>query len=305
MQDVLCLVLGPSCRVDSIHLAQAEAGYHVLLADVHTPARAVAVKLCDPSDPRAGGFAHAAAFARLVRERTDVPTFDVIAVDASGERWPWAYLITSQIEGRRWNEVVPFLEPSEQRQLYEQLGRAVAGLHALRFPCYGEMGTDGAIVAAPSYLDALAARTQSRVANRDHAALFLRLLAERAALLAEVGPAQLTHEDLNPNNLLVGYEGGRWRLAGVLDFDKAWAGCGESDLARLELWRGMTGDGFAQGYTSALPIPAGYPDRRALYQLLWCLEYARPTPEHTADTAAVCAALGIQPIDFTNATPAR
>ncbi len=91
----------------------------------------------------------------------------------------------------------------------------------------------------------------------------------------------------------------------MLDFDKAWAGCGESDLARLELWRGMTGDGFWQGYTSLLPIPAGYADRRPLYQLLWCLEYARPTPEHIADTAAVCATLGIPPIVFTPTDSAR
>jgi len=305
VEDVLRVVLSPQCHVDGARVLQADGGYCVLRVELREPDRTVVVKLCDPGDPRAGGFARAAAFARLVLEHTDVPTFNVIAADISGRDWPWAYLITSQLEGQRWNEVTPFLEPGEQRQLCEQLGRAVGGLHSLRFSCHGAMGMDGAIVLAASYLDALAAWAEQHIADRDHAALFLRLFQERAELFVDIEPPQLTHEDLNPNNLLVRDEGGRWRLTGVLDFDKAWAGCGESDLARLELWRGMTGDAFWQGYISTLPIPAGYSDRRALYQLLWCLEYARPTPEHIADTAAVCAALGIPPIVFTHAGSAR
>jgi hypothetical protein len=41
-----------------------------------------------------------------------------------------------------------------------------------------------------------------------------------------------------------------------------------------------------------------YPSRRALLQLLWCLEYAQPTPDHNAVTACVCAELGIPPVVF-------
>jgi hygromycin-B 7''-O-kinase len=305
VEDVLRVVLGPQCHVDGVHVLTADGGYCVLRVELRTPDRTVVVKLCDPDDPRASGFARAAAFARLVLGRSDVPIYDVIAVDASGDRSPWAYFITSQIDGRHWNEVTPFLDPGDQRALYEQLGRAVASLHSLRFPCYGAMAADGAIVPAARYLDALAAWAEQHIADRAYAALFLGLLQERAELFADIGTPQLTHEDLNPNNLLVSHADGAWRLAGVLDFDKAWAGCGESDLARLELWRGMTGDAFWQGYISTLPIPAGYSDRRALYQLLWCLEYARPTAEHIADTAAVCSALGIPPMVFTGATLSR
>jgi fructosamine-3-kinase len=89
-------------------------------------------------------------------------------------------------------------------------------------------------------------------------------------------------------------------VAALLDFDSAWASQGESDLARLELWRGMTGSEFLPAYEAIQPLKPGYRDRRPLYQLLWCLEYASPTPEHHADTATVCAELGIAPVRFAN-----
>ncbi|HZS88003.1 MAG TPA: fructosamine kinase family protein [Chloroflexota bacterium] len=85
---------------------------------------------------------------------------------------------------------------------------------------------------------------------------------------------------------------------GVIDFDSAWAGCPESDLARLELWRGIVGDGFREAYGSHVPVSPRYPERRPILQLLWCLEYARPTPQHHADTARICAELGIEPVTF-------
>jgi len=84
----------------------------------------------------------------------------------------------------------------------------------------------------------------------------------------------------------------------VIDFDSAWAGCSESDLARLELWRGMMGEGFWETYQNYVPVSARYPERRPIYQLLWCLEYARPTAQHLADTKRICATLGITPVTF-------
>jgi len=35
-----------------------------------------------------------------------------------------------------------------------------------------------------------------------------------------------------------------WRLVALLDWDKAWAGPAESDVARMAFWDDMTGPGF-------------------------------------------------------------
>jgi aminoglycoside phosphotransferase (APT) family kinase protein len=337
LDELLRSTFGPRCKIDGIRAVHEEGDYRVLRVELRDPDRAVVVKLCAPDDPRAAGFARAAAIAPLVRTQTGVPTYDVCAVDTSGSRWPWAYLIMGAIAGTGWREVVPSLELRERQQVYEQLGRAVAGLHAIRFDTYGEIGSerfagrargaeapahsnssglksvteptyssiavsnqtlDNATVDAQGYLEALAAWAATLIADPQHLALFQRLLREHADRFADVGPPRLTHEDLNPTNLLLRRDPDGWRLAGVLDFDKAWAGCGESDLARLELWEGMTDPGFWEGYTSVLPVPDGYPARRPLYQLLWCLEYARATPQHNTDTRAVCDELGIAPVIF-------
>jgi hypothetical protein len=55
---------------------------------------------------------------------------------------------------------------------------------------------------------------------------------------------------------------------------------------------------FWDTYAAAQRVADTYAQRRALLQLLWCLEYARPTADHHAVTAAVCDELGIAPVVF-------
>jgi fructosamine-3-kinase len=98
---------------------------------------------------------------------------------------------------------------------------------------------------------------------------------------------------LHQYNILFHQVHGHWQLAAILDFDKAWAGHHEIDLARLDLWDGMTQTDFWQTYQRVLPIDPLYAQRRPVYQLLWCLEYADSTPKHLADTQRVCQELNI------------
>ena len=81
----------------------------------------------------------------------------------------------------------------------------------------------------------------------------------------------------------------------MLDWDKAWAGPGESDIARMSFWDDMTGAGFWEVYDSVAPPAEGRSERALVYQLLWCLEYTVSTPRHLADTASVFRRLGIGP----------
>ena len=60
----------------------------------------------------------------------------------------------------------------------------------------------------------------------------------------------------------------------------------------------MMGEGFWEAYQDYVAVSVRYPERRPIYQLLWCLEYARPTAQHLADTERVCTALGIAPVTF-------
>ncbi len=185
----------------------------------------------------------------------------------------------------------------ELAEAYQQIGEAVAQLHAIHFPAFGELSTDGTVSHGAPYLTTLGERARRFVQNERLRDLFLSVLEQSADLFSDVRDPGLCHEDLHGHNILFRLEEGGWRLATILDFDKAWAGHNESDLARLEFWRGMLGQAFWPAYERIHRIDPLYQKRRPIYQLLWCLEYAQPTAEHLADTRRVCAELGLGPIE--------
>ncbi len=296
--QIIRRTFGTGCRIEGYSMLARETDYTVLAARLAHPELELLVKLAGPRAPVPCPFDRTAAIYRLVRTHTTVPVSGVLAVDVSYREFPWRYMITTYLRGHTWAQVRPRLNATELRDAYWQLGQAVATLHTIELAGFGEIDPNGTVPFGSPYLQALAVRAQRRIAQARHAGRFLELLRERAHLFADVTTARLTHEDLHADNILFRYEGGRWQLSGIVDFDSAWAGDPESDLARLELWRGMMGEGFPEAYAAVRPVAPGYLARRALYQLLWCLEYGRSTAQHIADTRHVCAALGLAPDTF-------
>jgi aminoglycoside phosphotransferase (APT) family kinase protein len=297
-------VFGPRCRVLAWHPVTHGNDSAVVFATLVFPARVVVLKLADATS--AARFSREAAIQRRVARETSVPVCEALAVDDSCQRFPWRYLMMAHAPGMAWRDGLKRMSPHARYDIYRHLGEATAALHSLRYPRFGELGDSETSPPAPllrgeESIEALEARARRRIANPTHADLFATVLQAHASDFADLTEPRLTHEDLNPYNLLLvpGDEpDDDWRLAAVLDFGSAWAGGRESDIARLELWRDMMSDGFTEGYTASLPIADDYPKRRPIYQLLWCLEYARPTARHHADTARVCAALDIPPVTF-------
>jgi aminoglycoside phosphotransferase (APT) family kinase protein len=297
-------VFGPRCRVLAWHPVTHGNDSAVVFATLVFPARVVVLKLADATS--AARFSREADIQRRVARETSVPVCEALAVDDSCQRFPWRYLMMAHAPGMAWRDGLKRMSPHARYDIYRQLGEATAALHSLRYPRFGELGDSETSPPAPllrgeESIEALEARARRRIANPTHADLFATVLQAHASDFADLTEPRLTHEDLNPYNLLLvpGDEpDDDWRLAAVLDFGSAWAGGHESDIARLELWRDMMSDGFTEGYSASLPIADDYPKRRPIYQLLWCLEYARPTARHHADTARVCAALDIPPVTF-------
>ena len=186
------------------------------------------------------------------------------------------------------------LTPAELSNAHGALGQAVAQLHHIHFPSFGEISPDGSIPPGQTLLQALRDRARSFIADPQYTEFFLSVLDQNAHLFEAGIQPGLCHEDLHQHNILFNRVKGQWRLATILDFDKAWAGHAESDLARLDLWRGMTSQAFWDAYLLTSPVSPLYPHRRLVYQLLWCLEFAVPSPVHLSDTHQVCAALGVQ-----------
>jgi len=234
---------------------------------------------------------------RLVARHTTIPMPEVLAVDVSHQTWPWRYFVKTHIPGQEWATVRQQMNTQELSVAYQQIGNAVAQLHTIHFSAFGELTIEGNVQESSSFIAALQARAQCSIKIARLRDLFLSTLDEHKALFSDVQQSSLCHEDLHKHNILFHHRRGEWHLATILDFDKAWAGHSETDLARLDLWKGMTDRQFWQSYEAICPVSPLYRQRRPIYQLLWCFEYARQTADHLADTQRVGAELGIPRIE--------
>jgi Ser/Thr protein kinase RdoA (MazF antagonist) len=281
----------------SHQVANRHHDYLVLRIQLCHPSLRVVVKLAGPQAPMICPFDRTAMVHHLVATHTAIPMSEVLAVDVSYRNWPWRYLIKTYIPGLEWAVVRPYLSGGELSNAYQQIGEAVAQLHAIRFPTFGELAADGSVRGDGTYLAALIEYAGGSIKSRRLRELFHSGLEKWRHLFLDVRDAGLCHQDLHKHNIVFQVRQGQWHLATILDFDKAWAGHRETDLARLELWRGMTPKEFWRAYGAICPIEPLYKERRPIYQLLWCLEYARPTAEHLADTRRLCEELGLPGLD--------
>lgn len=284
--------LGTKVEVIDYKIGNQQHDYLVLLIQLRHPSLEIVVKLAGPEARMACPFDRTAMLHRLVATRTTIPIPEVLAVNMSYQTWPWRYFIKAYISGLEWASVRPHMNHEQLSNAYQQIGNAVAQLHTIDFPRFGALAVEGSVHGYESYYPALTEHAQSILNTVTLRDLFFSVLEQHQHLFLDIHHASLCHEDLHKYNLLFQYRLGQWRLATILDFDKAWAGHPETDLARLELWEGMMSDEFWRSYEGICPIAPLYTQRRPIYQLLWCLEYARPTPEHLADTQRLCKELG-------------
>lgn len=280
--------VGSKVELIEFEISKSRNDYLVLAAQLRYPALKVSIKLAGPEASYPCQFDQTAAIYQHVVQHCDIPIPEVIAADVSYQNWPWRYLIQTYLHGEEWAASRLSMDREQRSSAYWQIGEAVAKIHSLRFPTFGEIVVDGAILAKQSCLEAIKERANTRIIAPELYSFFLSVLARYANLFDEVKDACLCHEDLHVYNILFNHIHGKWFLSGILDFDKAWSSHHEIDLARMEFWRGMTAREFWTAYQGRITISPMYQQRKLIYQLQWCLEYAQPTSEHLADTLKVC-----------------
>jgi fructosamine-3-kinase len=293
LRQLLQETMGTRVELIACEIGNQHPDYLVLLVRLRHPSTEVVVKVAGPDAPLPCPFERTAMLHRLVAARTTIPMPEVLAVDVSYRTWPWRYFIKTHIPGQEWAAVRQQMDGEELATTYRQIGNAVAELHTIHFPSFGELQVDGSIAGEEPYFARLIQRARSSIKNADLRAMFLSVLEKRRNLFLDIRQASLCHEDLHKHNILFQYRQGQWHLATILDFDKAWAGHHEIDLARLEFWEGGLSQAFWGAYETACPVEPRYEQRRPIYQLLWCLEYARSTSKHLDDTRRLCMELGL------------
>jgi fructosamine-3-kinase len=297
LTELLSKTIGSDARLTSYEILNQHPDYYVLEITLGQPSLKLAVKLAGLDAPYHYPFDRTAMFHRIVREQTSIAMPEILAVDVSYDHYPWRYLIKTYLPGEEWRVVKLQLTTREQVEAYRQIGQAVAELHNIRFEAFGEVNNDGMVKSGSDYPSALNHHILKIIKNPDHRDILLNLVDKQSFLFQDVTEARLCHEDLHHRNILFSQQNGRWQLATILDFDKAWAGHHEIDLAKLEFWTDMMGEGFWQAYNHVVSMDTLYPERRPIYQLLWCLDYVANTPKHLADTRLLCEQLGIPIIE--------
>jgi aminoglycoside phosphotransferase (APT) family kinase protein len=238
---------------------------------------------------RGADFERTAA-ATALASAAGVPTAEVLAARTAGAGRPFGYLVQRHVEGVEWRLLRPGLAEDDVRSVHRRLAEVVLALQTVRPPGFGDL--DGAGRSSDDQLlPALHRRADQLVADPAARDGVHALLDREAHLFGDDSPT-LCHDDLHSANVLLAPDGDGWRIAALLDWDKAWSGPAESDVARMAFWDGMTGPGFWEVYRAAMPERDGEPRRALVHQLMWCLEYDSPTARHRADTTAVLAALG-------------
>lgn len=295
LRQVLRHVVGPAGATARVGLLSHRPDYYVFEAEPRLPHPAVIVKLAGPgSDEPLFNLASAAH--QLAARRTVLDLPQILAVDDSMSRVPFRFLVKTRAEGQTWAALCPELDTSERDAALAQLGEAVAELHSPCLSGFGPFAADGSIAVSQPVVGALAEHACRIIRIPSPAEPFREALRNHADLFDDVGPPTICHDDLHGFNVL--FSNGRPpRLSAILDFDKAWAGPAESDMARMELWTGMTGATFWSAYRRRHPERDGYKRRRPFYQLLWCLEYAQNSEEHLWITNDLLRAVGLSPID--------
>ena len=250
--------------------------YWIISVEVRS-SRGVLVKIA-AEDSAIPSFEAARAKNALVRELVEVPVASILVADDSCSHVPMRFSVQELLAGEEWFTRRTKLLPEQQEEALAKLGDVVGRLHRPNLQAFGDL----LCPIEEHCVVALKDHARKIIGNERLQGSFLDLLDKAAHLWNNLKPG-ITHDDLHGFNILFDPN---WitEVSGLLDFDKAWSGPVESDLARMELWRGMTSPTFLERYRHHVPELDGYADRRPYYQLLWCLEYAQNSKDHLATT---------------------
>jgi aminoglycoside phosphotransferase (APT) family kinase protein len=288
--EVMAVLGGASTvvRVEPLRIGPEQV---ILLVTLARPRHQVVLKMAGHGAGTGTDFERTAAVAALART-AGAPVAAVLAVDVSYRAGPWRYLMQEHVDGVEWRHIRPQLDDKQVAAAHRQTAEAVLAVQSVRFGSFGELNARGEPTGT-NLLDGLRHRAELRIADMGRRELFFDLLERVADLFTSTEAPTLCHDDLHHANVIFQSDNGGWKLAGLLDWDKAWAGPAESDIARMAFWDDMTGPGFWQVYRAGVSAEEGQAERALVYQLLWCLEYDDDTPRHRADTAKLCRRLGV------------
>lgn len=144
------------------------------------------------------------------------------------------YLLMSQLPGRRLVEAWPELPADDRERIVEQVGHALAALHALDTAPLAELP-------GPRWPDFIARQRAEAVARHRERGLDAAWLDRIEPFLARWAPQAggrtvLLHTEVMREHLLVERGAGGWRCSGLIDFEPAMLGARDYEFGSVGLF---------------------------------------------------------------------
>jgi len=238
-----------------------------------------------PHPGRMRRFLHLAA----LLSANDVPHPRLRWADLDRRTLEVPYLIQEFVPGEDAGTLAGQLSFADQHRVGAELGSGLAALHAIEY-------VDTPTAWATEFDDRLRTRaaecrTLDALDHEEQARVIAFYEARRQAL--EGVQRTVTHDELEPENLLLAKGADGWHFAALLDFERARGRDPVLDLAQLDLttfpqWPAM-GAAFATGYAGAARLGPYVPERRelyAMYLLLAGIVYYRENEAPAREAAA-------------------
>jgi hypothetical protein len=186
LQLLIQHTFGSKVKIVRQKIANRHHDYLVLLLQLHRPSIDIVVKIAGPEALMASSFDRTAMCHRLVSMHTTITMPEILAVNMSFQTWPWRYLIKTYIPGQEWMIARQQMNTQELSSAYHQIGSAVAQLHGIQFPAFGELNLAGSVQGRGSFLTAFIKRAQYSIHSARLRELFFSLLENTVLFLISI-----------------------------------------------------------------------------------------------------------------------
>lgn len=206
----------------------------------------------------------------LISRNTDIPTPQVLIADYSKSMMGSVFSLQTRIPGISLDGTYDSLADREKEQVADQIGRVLGQLHLLRVANFGDLNAGEASTREETWRDHVATFSIRNLQRALEAGKIDKDLYDKVLnhfnywdwLIPKQISASLLHRDVHLGNIMVLQDSaGNFYLSGILDFEYAFAGHSEYDLAMLYL------DVFNRYPIMKSPLLRGYSEVNKLSDL--------------------------------------
>ncbi len=237
-------------------------------------------------EPEDSVFRKKAMILRRLRQFSDVPVPEVLALDTTHDILPSDVLVLAAQQGTMADKVWPDLTQDVREALSEEAGRMCGSIHHLQWQAYGDYNVSTRSLGQyPRWADLLLLRLERAAYRaRDKRALphamidaIITEINDGDSVLETASAPVLVHGNLHLGNILLRQDEGTWRISGIVGWDTAFSADAAWEFGVFsfrEPEHSPQGDSFLYGYRERNTLQPDLRARMYLYRLLYHLESA-------------------------------